>query len=161
MAEEGSCVVFELEVYTFKILATFQFDKIFFFYYYCSLSPSLTVCSLHLQYTEEGGQVTSYCGQTLPGWVHDVMGNNWACFVGKKVEPVPPHYDERPLLSSRYLKRDIRLSISAPPLSVGELSPRCFRPLPHQVAPEAVQTQHGLHRKNKRTSEYVEGGAVP
>lgn len=33
MAEEGSCVVFELEVYTFKILATFQFDKSCFFFF--------------------------------------------------------------------------------------------------------------------------------
>ncbi|KAG5837097.1 dipeptidyl peptidase 1 [Anguilla anguilla] len=41
------------------------------------------------KYKQEGSEVTSYCDQTLPGWVHDVLGNNWACFVGKKVTAVP------------------------------------------------------------------------
>ncbi|MBN3304004.1 dipeptidyl peptidase 1 [Amia ocellicauda] len=41
------------------------------------------------KYTDEGGKVTSYCDQTLPGWVHDVLGHNWACFVGKKVSSAP------------------------------------------------------------------------
>uniref|UniRef100_A0A3Q3EJA6 Dipeptidyl peptidase 1 n=1 Tax=Labrus bergylta TaxID=56723 RepID=A0A3Q3EJA6_9LABR len=40
------------------------------------------------KYTQEGSKVTSYCDQTLPGWVHDVLGHNWACFVGKKVKSV-------------------------------------------------------------------------
>uniref|UniRef100_A0A3Q2NTD8 Dipeptidyl peptidase 1 n=1 Tax=Fundulus heteroclitus TaxID=8078 RepID=A0A3Q2NTD8_FUNHE len=38
------------------------------------------------KYTQDGSKVTSYCDQTLPGWVHDVLGRNWACFVGKKVK---------------------------------------------------------------------------
>ncbi|KAL4647076.1 dipeptidyl peptidase 1 [Arapaima gigas] len=42
------------------------------------------------KYIQNGSKVTSYCDQTLPGWVHDVLGNNWACFLGKKVTPVPP-----------------------------------------------------------------------
>ncbi|CAL8361633.1 unnamed protein product [Merluccius merluccius] len=42
------------------------------------------------KYTTEGQIVTSYCDQTLPGWVHDVLGNSWACFVAKRVEPIPP-----------------------------------------------------------------------
>ncbi|XP_028818194.1 dipeptidyl peptidase 1 [Denticeps clupeoides] len=42
------------------------------------------------KYTQNGPEVTSYCDQTLPGWVHDVLGNNWACFIGKKLNPVSP-----------------------------------------------------------------------
>uniref|UniRef100_UPI00398E39E4 dipeptidyl peptidase 1 n=1 Tax=Pristiophorus japonicus TaxID=55135 RepID=UPI00398E39E4 len=36
------------------------------------------------KYTKEGSNVTSYCHETLPGSVHDTLGRNWACFVGKK-----------------------------------------------------------------------------
>ncbi|XP_061923247.1 LOW QUALITY PROTEIN: dipeptidyl peptidase 1 [Entelurus aequoreus] len=57
------------------------------------------------KYTEDGGQVTSYCDRTLPGWAHDVLGNNWACFVGKKVEPVAPQLDYKPVTSTRLLHR--------------------------------------------------------
>ncbi|RXN24246.1 dipeptidyl peptidase 1 [Labeo rohita] len=42
---------------------------------------------------KQGSKVTSYCDQTLPGWVHDVLGNNWGCFTGKKVQPIPPRID--------------------------------------------------------------------
>ncbi|XP_019379314.1 PREDICTED: dipeptidyl peptidase 1, partial [Gavialis gangeticus] len=41
------------------------------------------------KYTKEGSNVTSYCHETLPGWVHDVLGRNWACFLGQKVSPSP------------------------------------------------------------------------
>uniref|UniRef100_A0A3Q4B9J1 Dipeptidyl peptidase 1 n=1 Tax=Mola mola TaxID=94237 RepID=A0A3Q4B9J1_MOLML len=54
------------------------------------------------KYTKEGSKVTSYCDQTLPGWVHDVLGNNWACFVGKKVKSVPPRTNFMPPLDSRF-----------------------------------------------------------
>ncbi|XP_012659290.1 dipeptidyl peptidase 1 [Otolemur garnettii] len=37
------------------------------------------------KYKEEGRKVTSYCNETMPGWVHDVLGRNWACFTGRKV----------------------------------------------------------------------------
>ncbi|XP_063161978.1 dipeptidyl peptidase 1 [Candoia aspera] len=37
------------------------------------------------KYKREGPTVTSYCNETLPGWVHDVLGRNWACFTGYKV----------------------------------------------------------------------------
>lgn len=57
------------------------------------------------KYSEVGSTVTSYCDQTLPGWVHDVLGNNWACFVGKKVKPVPPSVNYKPPLSSRLLQQ--------------------------------------------------------
>lgn len=38
------------------------------------------------KYKEEGGKVTSLCHETMIGWVHDVLGRNWACFTGKKME---------------------------------------------------------------------------
>ena len=31
-----------------------------------------------------GETVTSYCHQTMPGWSHDVLGHDWACYVGSK-----------------------------------------------------------------------------
>ncbi|KAM5319906.1 dipeptidyl peptidase 1 isoform 1-T1 [Glossophaga mutica] len=36
------------------------------------------------KYKEEGRKVTSYCHETMTGWVHDVLGRNWACFTGRK-----------------------------------------------------------------------------
>ncbi|XP_047248200.1 dipeptidyl peptidase 1 [Girardinichthys multiradiatus] len=57
------------------------------------------------KYTQDGSKVTSYCDQTLPGWVHDVLGRNWACFVGKRVKPVPPRSDSKPVLSSGLLPK--------------------------------------------------------
>ncbi|XP_001363345.2 dipeptidyl peptidase 1 [Monodelphis domestica] len=57
------------------------------------------------KYKSEAGNVTSYCHETFPGWVHDVLGKNWACFTAKKVvssaenvrisELPPEHYKER------------------------------------------------------------------
>ncbi|EHB15731.1 Dipeptidyl-peptidase 1 [Heterocephalus glaber] len=38
------------------------------------------------KYETKGSKVISYCQETMTGWVHDVLGRNWACFVGKKVE---------------------------------------------------------------------------
>ncbi|XP_038123906.1 dipeptidyl peptidase 1 [Cyprinodon tularosa] len=57
------------------------------------------------KYTQDGSKVTSYCDQTLPGWVHDVLGRNWACFVGKKVKPVPPKVDPKPVFSTGLLPK--------------------------------------------------------
>lgn len=37
------------------------------------------------KYEQHGTNVTSFCHDTLPGWVHNVLNRNWACFVGKKV----------------------------------------------------------------------------
>ncbi|KAI4905618.1 hypothetical protein NFI96_022335 [Prochilodus magdalenae] len=42
------------------------------------------------KYSQQGSVVTSYCDQTLPGWAHDVLGNNWACFTGKKIQSLKP-----------------------------------------------------------------------
>lgn len=36
-------------------------------------------------YKQKGQTVISYCNATLPGWSHDLLGNNWACFKGRKV----------------------------------------------------------------------------
>ena len=33
------------------------------------------------KYTESG---TSVCDETMPGWVHNVVGTDWACYVGQK-----------------------------------------------------------------------------
>lgn len=74
-------------------------------------SPELSL-SLHSQYSQDGPKVTSYCDQTLPGWVHDVLGNNWACFIGKRVTPVPPRTDFKPLLRSRYVNNDMFVHLS-------------------------------------------------
>ncbi|KAJ8301667.1 hypothetical protein KUTeg_020654 [Tegillarca granosa] len=35
-------------------------------------------------YKTEGRQTTSYCDKTLPGWSHDLMGRDWACYTGQK-----------------------------------------------------------------------------
>ncbi|XP_054160663.1 dipeptidyl peptidase 1-like [Oppia nitens] len=35
-------------------------------------------------YKQEGSRVTSICHETKPGWSHDVLGHNWACFTGHK-----------------------------------------------------------------------------
>lgn len=37
------------------------------------------------KYEVKGSTVISYCHETMTGWVHDVLGQNWACFVGKKL----------------------------------------------------------------------------
>lgn len=57
------------------------------------------------KYSQDGPKVTSYCDQTLPGWAHDVLGHNWACFVGKRVKSVPPRTHYKPLFDSRLQQR--------------------------------------------------------
>ncbi|KAM3875464.1 dipeptidyl peptidase 1 [Diretmus argenteus] len=57
------------------------------------------------KYSDEGPKVTSYCDQTLPGWVHDVLGHNWACFVAKRVEPIPPRTEYKPLFDRRLFQQ--------------------------------------------------------
>lgn len=47
-------------------------------------------------YEKNGKNVTSHCGKTMPGWTHDVMDRNWACFQGQKVTPVPPKHHQMP-----------------------------------------------------------------
>jgi len=38
------------------------------------------------KYAQVGDDVTSYCGETLFGWSHDVTSRNWACFRGYREE---------------------------------------------------------------------------
>uniref|UniRef100_A0A3P9L1Y7 Dipeptidyl peptidase 1 n=2 Tax=Oryzias TaxID=8089 RepID=A0A3P9L1Y7_ORYLA len=57
------------------------------------------------KYSQKGSEVTSYCDQTLPGWVHDVLGHNWGCFVGKKVKSVPLRTDYKPVPNIRLLQK--------------------------------------------------------
>ncbi|CAH1257400.1 CTSC [Branchiostoma lanceolatum] len=35
----------------------------------------------------EGKNVTSMCGEIMPGWSHDVLGHDWACFQGMRIKP--------------------------------------------------------------------------
>ena len=37
------------------------------------------------KYKMDGSKVISMCDETLPGWVHNVVGADWACYVGQKV----------------------------------------------------------------------------
>ncbi|GFY38193.1 dipeptidyl peptidase 1 [Trichonephila inaurata madagascariensis] len=47
-------------------------------------------------YKNSGGNVTSFCDSTLPGWSHDVLGKNWACYNAHKINPsvAPKHHRE-------------------------------------------------------------------
>ncbi|XP_066475809.1 dipeptidyl peptidase 1 [Tiliqua scincoides] len=67
------------------------------------------------KYEKDGLNVTSYCHDTLPGWAHDVLGRNWACFVGHKVSPSTSgvHENQLPLQKSpgRYLRRPFVSSV--------------------------------------------------
>ncbi|KHJ42335.1 papain family cysteine protease [Trichuris suis] len=38
----------------------------------------------------QSGRFVSICDETLPGWLHDVHGHDWTCFVGKKLIPSQP-----------------------------------------------------------------------
>ena len=42
------------------------------------------------KYSGAGENATSYCGQTSPGWAHDVLGHDWTCYYGQKVTALPP-----------------------------------------------------------------------
>ncbi|XP_054160421.1 dipeptidyl peptidase 1-like [Oppia nitens] len=36
-------------------------------------------------YEQHGTNVTSYCHRTRPGWSHDVLGHNWACYIARRI----------------------------------------------------------------------------
>ncbi|XP_067008532.2 dipeptidyl peptidase 1 [Anabrus simplex] len=40
-------------------------------------------------YKQDGGNITSLCDRTFPGWSHDVTLRHWACFYGRKQSEVP------------------------------------------------------------------------
>uniref|UniRef100_A0A8C5QEC6 Dipeptidyl peptidase 1 n=1 Tax=Leptobrachium leishanense TaxID=445787 RepID=A0A8C5QEC6_9ANUR len=65
------------------------------------------------KYVKSAENITSYCHETLPGWVHNVLTKNWACFVGKKVTTSPrrvvnpvPFIEDEGRLSSRLFKHN-------------------------------------------------------
>lgn len=60
------------------------------------------------KYSDDGHEVISYCDQTLPGWVHDVLGNNWGCFIGKKVKAVPPRKEIKPMYKPIYTSKALQ-----------------------------------------------------
>ncbi|XP_006820705.1 dipeptidyl peptidase 1-like [Saccoglossus kowalevskii] len=37
------------------------------------------------KYVKSGENYTSVCSETLPGWSHNIDGNDWACYYGKKI----------------------------------------------------------------------------
>ncbi|XP_047372792.1 dipeptidyl peptidase 1 isoform X1 [Sciurus carolinensis] len=51
------------------------------------------------KYETKGSRAISYCHETMPGWVHDVLGRNWACFIGKKVGSASVNVNTAPLES--------------------------------------------------------------
>ncbi|TFK04538.1 Dipeptidyl peptidase 1 [Platysternon megacephalum] len=126
------------------------------------------------KYKKEGQNVTSYCHETLPGWVHDVLGHNWACFIGKKVSPSPssihvnqlPHQKPRERFSRRpYVhnfdfvkaintvqkswtattyKEYENLSLEELTRRAGGLKSRAPRPKPAPLTPELVKQASSL-----------------
>lgn len=51
------------------------------------------------KYEQKGSNVTSYCDTVSPGWSHDVLGKNWACYTAQKVgsSPSPKVHFEKTL----------------------------------------------------------------
>ncbi|XP_019631919.1 PREDICTED: dipeptidyl peptidase 1-like isoform X1 [Branchiostoma belcheri] len=39
------------------------------------------------KWTGEGKNATSMCNEIMPGWSHDVLGKDWACFQGMRIKP--------------------------------------------------------------------------
>lgn len=60
------------------------------------------------KYEKKGDNVTSYCDTVLPGWSHDVLGKNWACYNAQKVEPTtgPKVHYEKTLLRDNFYRQD-------------------------------------------------------
>lgn len=64
------------------------------------------------EYTQNGTQVKMNCSETLPGWSHNVMGSDWACYVGRKMGPSKVHtYQKKkhPDFSQMMYKNDEQL----------------------------------------------------
>ena len=47
-------------------------------------------------YTTEQKTVINHCSSTLPGWSHDLMSKNWACYYGKKMSKVSQPVVKKP-----------------------------------------------------------------
>lgn len=51
------------------------------------------------KYKDDGhGNITSYCDTVLPGWSHDVLGKNWACYNAHKIDNLPKKVHKETLL---------------------------------------------------------------
>uniref|UniRef100_H3B0U5 Peptidase C1A papain C-terminal domain-containing protein n=1 Tax=Latimeria chalumnae TaxID=7897 RepID=H3B0U5_LATCH len=61
------------------------------------------------KYEKVGGQDIIYCHDTMPGWVHDVLGHNWVCFVGKKVSSAPPYLNIPAIRLGTLLDRQLQV----------------------------------------------------
>ena len=46
------------------------------------------------KYEKIGSTVVSICDHTLPGWSHDIMDRNWACYIGTKTKAVKPKVEK-------------------------------------------------------------------
>ncbi|CAL1287405.1 unnamed protein product [Larinioides sclopetarius] len=48
------------------------------------------------------GNITSYCDAVSPGWSHDILGRNWACYNAQKLAPLvgPKHHEDNHLLEA-------------------------------------------------------------
>ena len=46
------------------------------------------------KYEKSGGTVESICDHTFPGWSHDILDRNWACFSGSKEQAVKPKFEK-------------------------------------------------------------------
>jgi len=51
------------------------------------------------KYKTDGENVTSLCGETLMGWTHNVIGQNWGCYSAQKTKPIAPRSHSHPLLT--------------------------------------------------------------
>ena len=63
-------------------------------------------------YTKENNTVINHCSSTLPGWSHDLMSRNWACYYGEKAskfsQPAMKRSEVRLDLQRKYIENDER-----------------------------------------------------
>ena len=61
-------------------------------------------------YTKENNTVINHCSSTLPGWSHDLMSRNWACYYGEKAskfsQPAVKRSEVRLDLQRKYVEND-------------------------------------------------------
>jgi len=41
------------------------------------------------KFEKRGMYPLSFCGNTFPGWLHDMNSKDWACYIGRKTQEVP------------------------------------------------------------------------
>lgn len=62
-----------------------------------------------------------WCNQTMEGWSHDVLGNDWACFKAVKQDTSSRTYDHE-VMRSQYTNRLLQLPYSVPVKFVEEIN---------------------------------------